>query len=97
MITKKQKQFLKGLANTLPAVVIIGKSGLTENILDSIDEYLTAHELLKISVLNTCDDPMDELVIDILANTHSDLVSKLGRKITIYRRNNKKPVIMLPR
>ncbi len=97
MLKKKQKQYLKGLANTLQAGVIVGKDGLNENILVSMDEYLAAHELLKVSVLNTCPQPLEEVIIDSLANTGSELVSKIGRKFVIYRRNVRQPVISLPR
>ncbi len=97
MLKKKQKQYLKGLANPLKPVVIIGKDGLTENIISSIDEYLTSHELLKINILKNCEQEIEEIVLDVLANTNSELISQLGRKMVIYRRNNRQPVIELPR
>jgi RNA-binding protein len=97
MLKKKQKQYLKGLANPLKPAVIIGKDGLTENIIGSIDEYLTSHELLKISILKSCEQEIEEIVLDVLANTNSELISQLGRKMVIFRRNNRQPVIELPR
>ena len=97
MLKKNQKQYLKGLANPLSPTAIIGKDGLTENILQSIDEYLTAHELIKINVLKSCETPMQELVLDIMAATRSELVSQLGRKIVVYRHNSAEPVIRLPK
>ncbi len=97
MLKKKQKQYLKGLANPLKPAVIIGKDGLTENIINSIDEYLTSHELLKISILKSCEQEIEEIVLDVLANTNSELISQLGRKMVIYRRNNRQPVIELPK
>ncbi len=97
MLKKKQKQYLKGLANPLKPVVIIGKDGLSENIINSIDEYLTSHELLKISILKSCEQEIEEIVLDVLANTNSELISQLGRKMVIYRRNNRQPVIELPK
>ena len=97
MLKKKQKQYLKGLANPLKPVIIIGAQGLTDTVISSIDEYLDAHELLKINVLKSCQQEVGEIVLDILACTGSELISQLGRKIVIYRRNNAKPVIELPR
>ena len=44
MLTKTQRQYLKGLANTLKPLVQIGKSGLNENIIVSVDEVLEAAE-----------------------------------------------------
>jgi len=97
MINKHQKQYLKGLANTLKPTVQIGKSGLTETVLDSIEDYLTAHEIVKIDVLKSADCDMDELVLDIAAETKSEIVSQLGRKIVYYRANIKDRKIILPK
>ena len=97
MLNKTQKQFLKGLSNTLKPLVQIGKNGLNENVISSVDEILTAHEMVKIAVLNTCERPVMELALDIASGTKSEIVSQLGRKIVLYRRNPKKTVIELPR
>ncbi|MBR0137624.1 MAG: ribosome assembly RNA-binding protein YhbY [Erysipelotrichaceae bacterium] len=97
MLTKTQKQFLKGLANPLKAMVTIGKTGLTENIINSIEEQLTAHELVKVSVLNTCDQPISEMAIEIAAETSSEIISQLGHKIVFYRRNLRDSKIVLPK
>ena len=97
MITKKQKQYLKGLANPLSPGVIIGKEGLTDNIIESIDEYLTSHELLKVSVLKSCKQPKEEIILDVQSHTHCELISSLGHRFVVYRRNHKQPVIELPR
>ena len=97
MLNKTQKQFLKGLSNTLKPLVQIGKNGLNENVISSVDEILTAHEMVKIAVLNTCERPVMELALDIASGTKSEIVSQLGRKIVLYRRHPKKTVIELPR
>ena len=97
MLTKTQKKYLKSLAATTDATVMIGKNGLNENILASVDEVLTAHEICKVSVLNTCDADLEELAIDISVQTHSEIVYTIGRKITFYRRNLKETKIRLPK
>lgn len=97
MLTKTQRQYLKGLANTLKPLVQIGKSGLNENIIVSVDEVLEAHELCKISILNTCPQETGEIALDLSSATNSDIVSQLGRKIVLFRRNLKKDTITLPK
>ena len=47
MLTGKQKQYLKALAVQLPAVVQIGKDGMSETVIQSVDDVLTARELIK--------------------------------------------------
>ncbi|MBQ2685586.1 MAG: YhbY family RNA-binding protein [Erysipelotrichaceae bacterium] len=97
MLTKTQRQYLKGLANTLKPLVQIGKSGLNEIIIVSVDEVLEAHELCKISILNTCPQETGEIALDLSSATNSDIVSQLGRKIVLFRRNLKKGTITLPK
>ena len=50
MLNKKDKFRLRGLANPLKPVVIIGKDGLTENSLVAIKDVIRTHELIKISI-----------------------------------------------
>ena len=96
MLTKAQKQYLKGMANPLKPLVQIGKNGLTENVIKSANEVLEAHELLKVDVLKSCDEPIEELVLDLAGKTKSEIVSQLGRKIVLYRRNRQHSTIELP-
>jgi RNA-binding protein len=46
-----QRRYLRGLANPLSSVIIIGKAGLTEAVSAAIDEALDNHELIKIRFL----------------------------------------------
>ena len=50
MLTGKQKQYLKALAVQLPAVVQIGKDGMSETVIQSVDDVLTARELIKVKI-----------------------------------------------
>ena len=46
MLSKQAKKTLRKLANDYPAIVQIGKDGLSVNIMDSLDVSLEAHELV---------------------------------------------------
>ena len=52
MLKPKQKAYLKGLANTLTPIFQIGKDGISEDMIKAILDYLSKHELMKISILN---------------------------------------------
>jgi RNA-binding protein len=96
MLNKAQKQFLRGKANPLKPTVTVGKSGVTPAVIASLDQALTAHELVKVSVLGSCPVSLTELSILLAARSHSELVSQLGRRMVFYRRNPEGPVIPLP-
>ena len=47
MITSKQRAYLRGLANDLPAIMQIGKGGLSENLIKTFSDALEAKDLAK--------------------------------------------------
>ena len=51
MITTKQRAYLRGLANDMPALYQMGKGGLSDEFIAQIEEALEANELIKINVL----------------------------------------------
>ena len=95
MLNNKQKKHLRALGNTTKAVVQIGKDGLSPNLIESLDNALRAHELVKISILKSCEAPALELAYDLCAATKSELVQVIGRSILLYRLSEKK-LIPLP-
>ena len=50
-MTSKERARLKGLASTADTIVQIGKSGITDSVIASVDTALTARELVKGKVL----------------------------------------------
>ena len=95
MLTGKQKRYLRSLANRENAIFQIGKHGLDKNTLISIDQALTARELVKIHVLKSCDVEMNALILDTLAFTKAELVQTIGKTYVLYKKA-KEPKIILP-
>ena len=96
MLNGKQKRYLRSLAVNEKAIFQIGKEGLSDNLYNSLKEALKARELIKISILKTCEIDTNEIEIEICAHTSSELVQKIGKTIVIYKRNAKEPRIILP-
>ncbi|NBK97785.1 MAG: ribosome assembly RNA-binding protein YhbY [Erysipelotrichia bacterium] len=89
MLTGKEKRYLRSLAATRKAVVIVGKEGISANLIQSLHDALEAHELVKISVLKNCDDDLKELAFDLAAATNSEIVQSIGRVFVLYKRSKK--------
>ena len=51
MLTSKQRAYLRGLANSIPAIMQIGKGGISENLAKTVSDALEARELIKLTVL----------------------------------------------
>ncbi len=85
MITSKQRSYLKSLANNLNPSLQIGKTGLTESIIDELEVQLEHKELVKISVLENSPVLVGEIIDEILEKTKADFVQSIGSKLIIYR------------
>ena len=94
--TSKQRAYLKSLAMNITPIFQIGKSSLTPELTEAIDEALAARELIKISVLQNCLDDPRAIAEYLSERTHSDIVQVIGKKIVLYRegKDNKKKIIL---
>ena len=92
MITSKQRAYLRGLANGIPAIMQIGKGGIGENLEKTVSDALEARELIKLTVLENCEYTTREAADAIAEATGADVVGVIGRKIILYREsvNHKK-------
>ena len=97
MLTSKQRAYLRGLGNSCPAIMQIGKGGISENLIKTVSDALEARELVKLTVLeNSGEEP--RAVLDALCEAlGAEGVSAVGRKIVLYRESKEKKTIELPR
>ena len=94
-MTSKQRAYLKGLAMNIDPILNIGKSSLTPEFTQSVNEALEAREL--ISVLKNCLDDPREMASMIAERTKSEVVQVIGRKIVFYRPSKEHKKIELPK
>ena len=92
MLNSKQRAKLRGIASTIDATSIIGKDGLSENILEQIDKQLTAREIVKVSVLESADFSAKEYLGIAAQELKAEEVCSVGKKFVLYRLSNKKGI-----
>ncbi|QEY34229.1 ribosome assembly RNA-binding protein YhbY [Caproiciproducens galactitolivorans] len=97
MITSKQRAYLRSLANELDTILMIGKSGVGEDVIKQADDALTAREIIKAKVLETSPVPVREVAEQIARRTNAEVVQVIGAKFVLYRKNEKNPKITLPK
>lgn len=76
----------------MDAKVIIGKNGITDNLIKQIHETLNANELVKIKILNNNLDDHNEMIQYILEKLSAHFVSHMGNKFVIYRESKEKKI-----
>ncbi len=92
MITSKQRAYLRGLANNIPAIMQIGKGGVGENLIKTVSDALEARELIKLTALENAMTTPKDIANELAEATGAEVVGVVGRKIILYREsvNNKK-------
>lgn len=90
MLSGKQKRYLRALANNTLKTVIIGKDGISDNVIKALINDLKAHELVKVSLLKTCELSAREIAIELSINSKSEIVQIIGRTIVFYKKSDKK-------
>ncbi len=92
MLTSKQRAKLRSIASNVTATTIVGKDGLSENVLAQIDRELVAHEIVKVSVLETAEMGVKKYLIEASEKLSAEQVCSIGRKFVLYRYSNKKGI-----
>ena len=89
MLTSKQRSEFRAKANDLETTLMVGKEGVTENVIAEADRLLTARELVKGKVLESALMSAREVSDAICEATGADGVSCVGNKFVIYRFSEK--------
>ena len=84
VLTGKQIQQLKRDAHFLNPVVHLGKQGLTDALVQSVDEALQVHELIKLRFIDY-KEAKKELSTQIADRTNAILVTIVGNNAVLYR------------
>lgn len=95
MLSQSEKKQLRALIVKDNTKYQIGKSEVTNSLLDMLDKALTARELIKIEVLKSATSSVMELTLDLSSKLHADVVQVVGRTIVLYRKNKENPKIKL--
>ncbi|MCS1384642.1 MULTISPECIES: ribosome assembly RNA-binding protein YhbY [Lysinibacillus] len=97
MLTGKQKRFLRAEAHHLTPIFQVGKGGVNEEMTKQIREALEVRELIKVRILDNCEDDKNEVAEALAKGAHAELVQLIGLTVVLYKesRNNKK--IVLPK
>ncbi len=93
-ITSKERAALRTEAHHLSPMVHVGHHGLTDALIQTIDDALRTHELVKIALAKTTDAKPKDASHDIAEKLGADVVQTIGRTCTLYRENpdlKKKP------
>lgn len=93
MLNGKNKRCLRSLANGIKPIVMVGKEGLSENLFKSIEDAFNTHELIKVSILKTCEEEIDTIAENIVSNNKCELIQKIGKTLVFYKKAKEPKII----
>lgn len=85
MLNSKQRANLRSQASALDPVFYVGKSGISDELLNQLENVLNARELIKISVHENCGYKAREVADEIAPRLDADVVAVIGRKFVLFR------------
>ncbi len=85
MLNSKQRSYLRSLAHSLTPLFQVGKGGIGDNLVRQTQEALEAHELIKLSVLNTCELTPRQVCDQLARLTDAEPVDAIGGRIILFR------------
>lgn len=94
-ITSKQRSQLRGLAAAEDTIIQVGKGGVTEAVIESVNAALKARELVKGRVLENSMLTAREACDALSEACKAEQVQVIGTKFVLYKRNEKEPKIVL--
>ncbi len=96
-LTSKQRKFLRGLAQHLDALIIVGKQGVSDGLASATRDALESHELVKVR-FNEFKEEKRELTEALAERTRSQIAGMIGHVAILYRQqpDPEKRKIVLP-
>lgn len=88
-----QRRQLRGLAHSLKPVVQVGHSGVTPQLVEQLNTALYDHELVKVKIVNTCGDDIEDVAVALTEATKSACVQQIGHILVFYKKNPDEPLI----
>ena len=97
MLSGKERAYLKGLANNIDPIFQIGKNGISENLINQLDDALEARELIKVNVLNNSFLESDDIARQLTKELDAEFVQSIGNKFVLYKESKGHKKIQLPK
>ena len=86
-MTGKERAAFRSMTNKLTAIQQVGHNGIGDELIKNVDAALTARELIKLRVLETCPHTAREAAEILAEATESEVIQVIGYRFVLYRKN----------
>lgn len=86
-LTSKQRAYLRSVASKEATILQLGKDGITDSFVNSVDTAIAAREIVKFRVLESAMLPVKEAAYEVADRIGAQVVTVIGSKAVLYRRS----------
>jgi RNA-binding protein len=86
-LSSKERAELRAEAHHLSPAVHVGHQGLTDTLLQTLDDTLRTRELVKVALSRTTDVSAKDAAHQLAQRMGADVVQTIGRTVTLFREN----------
>jgi RNA-binding protein len=86
-LSSKERAELRAEAHHLSPTVHVGHQGLTDALLQTLDDALRTRELVKVALAKTTDVSAKDASHQLAERLGADVVQTIGRTCTLFREN----------
>lgn len=87
MLTSKERSNLRSIAQKIEPITQVGKLGVNESLIESIDKAIEKREIVKVTVLENSGLDVKQAGVEIAQKLNAEFVCATGRKLVFYRRS----------
>ena len=85
-LTSIQAKYLRGLAHNLKPIVFVGQKGLSQTLIQSVDEAFRGHELIKIKFIDYKEKAQKKEIAAVIENqTDCRMAGMIGHIAIFYK------------
>ncbi len=88
MLTSKERSNLRSIAQSIDPITQVGKLGVNDSLIESLDKAIEKRELIKVTVLENSGLIPKETGFEIAEKLDAEFVCATGRKLVFYRRSS---------
>ena len=88
MLSSKERSNLRSIASNLEPITQVGKLGVNESLIESLDKAIEKREISKVTVLENSGLIPKEAGFEIAEKLGAEFVCATGRKLVFYRRSS---------
>lgn len=92
MLNSKQRSNLRSIAQKIEPITQVGKNGVNESLIESLNKAIEKREIIKVTVLENSGLAPKETGFEIAQKLDAEFVCATGRKLVFYRKS-KNPTV----